>query len=176
MVTGCNCGAPGDSDGGAGGGASVGGGSAGSGGGGAATGGGTATSGGGTATGGGDTTDDGGSFFTGPNPCVDAGTAVDYNWSLWPAPSDIPDGGTYVLTADTVTDTVTGLVWQRNPPITAAVLDDATAYCAGLALADAGWRLPTLIELESIVSYGVIAPAIDSTVFTTQSAKYWTST
>ena len=74
----------------------------------------------------------------------------------------------YVVSADglTVTDTSTGLVWQRdgsgsrpscaiNPLCTWA---EAQAYCAGLTLDGSGWRLPSLTELQSIVDTTVTSP------------------
>jgi hypothetical protein len=70
-----------------------------------------------------------------------------------------------------VTDTATGLVWQ---PMTGSMqrLSAAVDYCA-----DAGWRLPTLIELESIVDYTRSNPAIDTSVFpATPSVRFWTAT
>jgi hypothetical protein len=39
------------------------------------------------------------------------------------------------------------------------------------------WRLPSAVELQSIVDYGHSAPSIDSTVFpNTPAAVFWTST
>lgn len=80
---------------------------------------------------------------------------------------------------ETVTDSRSGLVWERcvslnadcpsGPPggmaVEARSWDDAKTYCAGLQLAGAGWRLPTKAELESLVDDSHVTPAIDSTAF-----------
>jgi len=100
-------------------------------------------------------------------------------------------GGTtvdhYVVSADglTVTDTSTGLVWQRDgsgsrpicfltPYCTWA---EAQAYCAGLTLDGSGWRLPTFTELQSIVDTTVTSGAtINQVAFpNTPAAWFWTS-
>ena len=95
--------------------------------------------------------------------------------------------GSYVVSADglTVTDTSTGLVWQRdgsgsrpncveNPYCTWV---EAQAYCARLTLDGSGWRLPTLTELQSIVDTTVTSGAtINQTAFPiTPTDCYWTS-
>jgi hypothetical protein len=95
--------------------------------------------------------------------------------------------GQYVVSADqlTVTDTSTGLVWQRDGsgsrPNCAADPDctwvEAQAYCAGLTLDGSGWRLPTLGELHSIVDTTVTSPPmINQTAFPNTPADcFWTS-
>lgn len=95
--------------------------------------------------------------------------------------------GQYVVSADglTVTDTSTGLVWQRDgagsrpscldsPNCTWA---EAKTYCAGLTLDGSGWRLPTLTELQSIVDSTVTSPpTINQTAFpNTPDDGFWTS-
>lgn len=84
----------------------------------------------------------------------------------------------------TVTDTRTGLVWQRDgsgprpncahsPFCTWA---EAVAYCSGLALDGPGWRLPTRDELESILNKRASGPAIDKKAFPdTPEDWFWTS-
>jgi hypothetical protein len=55
----------------------------------------------------------------------------------------------------TVTDNVTGLMWQQASPLSGYAWADAVAYCSTLTLAGhSDWRLPTLIELYSIVDIG----------------------
>ncbi len=52
--------------------------------------------------------------------------------------------------------------------------EEANAYCAGLSLAGAGWRLPTYLELLTIVDFGRFSPAIDTAYFPgTHSSSYW---
>jgi hypothetical protein len=98
--------------------------------------------------------------------------------------------GELVVSADglTVNDTITGLVWQRDgsgtragcttdPSNLACTWAEAKAYCASLTLAGvSGWRLPAMVELETIVDPAMADPAIDATAFPdTTKDFYWTS-
>jgi len=76
----------------------------------------------------------------------------------------------------TVTDTATGLMWERGT--SSMTWEAALAYAEGLTLAGYDdWRLPTPKELQSIVDYSRSAPAIDTALFPgTVSSKYWSST
>ena len=97
----------------------------------------------------------------------------------------------------TITDTTTGLVWDKcsrgqvwdntTPPGTctgtasthdwAAALAQATAANAASHRGQADWRLPNRTELESLVQINAASPAIDGTYFpATPSNWYWTST
>lgn len=97
----------------------------------------------------------------------------------------------------TITDTTTGLVWDKcsrgqvwdntTPPGTctgtasthdwAAALAQATAANAASHRGQADWRLPNRTELESLVQINAVSPAIDGTYFpATPSNWYWTST
>jgi hypothetical protein len=54
---------------------------------------------------------------------------------------------------------------------------DALSYCANLDLGGfQDWRLPDIIELQSIVDYSRYGSAIDTTYFTDGSALFWSST
>jgi uncharacterized protein DUF1566 len=121
-----------------------------------------------------------------------APSCVDPNWAEWPMPNssvDSPPAPNLASLANngdgTVSDNVTGLMWQQaSAPDANGGADgtysqaDALAYCAELQLAGhADWRLPALIELESIRDFTVSNPAIDVTVFPdTVSKEYWSST
>lgn len=117
--------------------------------------------------------------------CPDGG-CLNANWAQWPMPSSSVDvaGGApspqaYTANGDgTVTDDVTGLVWQQIAPANAYTWGDAQAYCAGLALAGhADWRVPAFIELVSIVDYARNSPAIDLAAFAgAPPMDYWAST
>jgi hypothetical protein len=85
-----------------------------------------------------------------------------------------------------VTDTCTGLVWQKDSADTngdgQSTVEDlldwcgALAYCENLSFAGhEDWRLPNVRELERIVDYGRSLPAIDP-VFGALSSFYWSST
>jgi hypothetical protein len=95
--------------------------------------------------------------------------------------------GQFVVSNDglTVTDTITGLVWQRDSSGARAgctnspgcTLAEAKAYCAGLTLGGlTGWRLPGRFELLTIVDFTKLAPAIDQTAFPSTTLDwFWTS-
>jgi hypothetical protein len=78
--------------------------------------------------------------------------------------------GRFVDNGDgTVTDNCTGLMWQKDtaniesvsPSITVAWCE-ALAYCEDLIFArHEDWRLPNVRELQSLVDYGRVEPAID---------------
>jgi hypothetical protein len=91
--------------------------------------------------------------------------AIDSSWADWPmpnGPADVvagaPNPDSYTDNRDgTVTDNVTGLMWQQTVP---SIHDfpfgcpwaDAVAYCQTLTLASySDWRLPSRIELVSLV-------------------------
>lgn len=78
----------------------------------------------------------------------------------------------------TITDNVTGLVWQKQDDGLGKDWANSIAYCDNLSLGgQTGWRLPSLFELISIIDNGVSNPAINTTFFTnTLSDYYWSST
>ncbi len=78
----------------------------------------------------------------------------------------------------TITDNNTALVWQKQDDGTARTWDAANAYCSGLSLAGTGWRLPTRMELITIVDYGRFSPTINTVYFPSAQpyANYWSST
>ena len=125
-------------------------------------------------------------FF--PRPWL-AGLLCALALPAWAAFTDNGDG--------TITDTTTGLVWDKcsrgqvwdntTPPGTctgaashhdwAAALAEATAANSASHRGHADWRLPNRTELESLVKIESFAPAIDGTVFPdTAPLGYWTST
>ena len=77
----------------------------------------------------------------------------------------------------TVTDQMTGLMWQAGE-IRPEKWQQALTYCNQLDLGGyRDWRLPTIKELSTLVNESRINPAIDTTVFPgTRSGSYWSST
>jgi hypothetical protein len=96
-------------------------------------------------------------------------------WSNWRTPPVSPPDSQYVRVGDVVTDVLTGLDWVRSVPDAMYTLDGANQLCGALVLGGySDWRLPTLIELASIVSFGVGYPAINATAFPgTPVGRYW---
>lgn len=89
--------------------------------------------------------------------------------------ADAPPGH-YTVDSETVTDTQTGLVWQRtvSGPYAHA---EAVSYCEALSFAGStDWRLPTVLELSSLHDPTRTAPAIDTTAFPGTADRFWTST
>jgi len=70
----------------------------------------------------------------------------------------------FVDNADgTITDNATGLMWMQDDLSTAVDWEHALTYADTVALAGYGdWRLPNVKELQSIVDYSGVFPAIDS--------------
>jgi hypothetical protein len=103
----------------------------------------------------------------------------------WPDPrfTDNNDG--------TVTDNLTGLIWMKNANcfgkqtwmdalVDCAALTGAGSSCGLTDNSSEGeWRLPNVIELQSLIDYGNVSPALPhGHPFTNVNKKhgYWTST
>lgn len=117
-------------------------------------------------------------------------------YALWPMPDNWIEAQThpdYTWTAEVVTDNKTKLLWQRTVPTIykgcantsgkgACTWHEATRYCMSREVADqlgAGhWRLPTKIELESLIDETTSRPAIATPAFPPESPQtgFWTST
>ena len=112
-------------------------------------------------------------------------------WAQWPMPNgphDVMVEGaanplSYTDNGDgTVTDNVTGLMWQQNLDSGVFTASEAENYCAvtlnaagGLAGHD-DWRLPTRIELVSLIDFSKVNPSIDTSAFpNAPSMNFWTS-
>lgn len=75
----------------------------------------------------------------------------------------------------TVTDTVTGLMWQQVDG-GEMIYAQANYYCDTLTLGGyTDWRLPNAYESFSILNHQHTNPAVDNSVFTTTGAEYWWS-
>jgi hypothetical protein len=110
-------------------------------------------------------------------------TCADPTWAEWPMPNDqvdvtagAPNLESYTDNKDgTVTDNLTGLMWQQTVPTGTYTWSQAVAYCPTLNLAGhSDWRLPSRIELASIVDFGVTSGSATSGA--TINATYFSST
>ena len=73
----------------------------------------------------------------------------------------------------TVTDRLTGLVWQKADG-GEMTWEKAKDYAKALRLAGRkDWRLPTSMELFALTNQGMHGPAMDTSVFTRSEARYW---
>jgi hypothetical protein len=104
-------------------------------------------------------------------------------WAMWrmpnPATANLPNPVHYTdLGGGTVRDDVTCLVWQRDVPEDSYSWEEAKDYCSSLPLAGGGWRLPSRIELVSLVDFTKAAPGptIDTAAFPNTPAEvFWSS-
>jgi hypothetical protein len=111
---------------------------------------------------------------------LDAGDAetalVDRQWAAWPLPPASPPLTQYEVVDDGVHDKLTGLVWQRvgSRDLAFAEIEE---YCPRVDTGGAkDWRLPTWIELLSIVDFGAAEPALPSVFASSRHARWWSST
>jgi hypothetical protein len=76
----------------------------------------------------------------------------------------------------TVEDVATGLVWQKETAPGLHSWCQALGYCEGLELGGHDdWRLPNVRELQSLLDFRQVSPAIDP-VFGAVADLYWSST
>lgn len=99
----------------------------------------------------------------------------------------IQAASTFTVASETVTDSSTGLTWQKcsrgqnastcSGTATVDTWANALTYCKGLSLdSKTTWRLPSVTEMLSIVDKSKANPAIDASVFPNSSAApAWTS-
>ena len=80
-----------------------------------------------------------------------------------------------IVSAGTVLDNKTQLVWQRTVPnLTKSTWAAAKSACGSLGLAGGGWRMPTVRELRGLVDRQQKAPALDPTAFPAAPAQqFW---
>lgn len=96
---------------------------------------------------------------------------LDPTWAHWPMPSPAGSGLPHPASYDTshagvVIDNVTGLFWQREVVQTQVTWALAQKYCEALSLGGFDdWRLPSRIELVSLIDLSRVGPAIDTNAF-----------
>jgi hypothetical protein len=94
---------------------------------------------------------------------------------LWPAAArtEAP-ANRFVTGSGTVYDNKTKLTWMQPTTDDIYTWEEAKSHCAGQG---AGWRLPTLKELYTIVDVRRWEPAADTNYFPdTRNDWYWSST
>ena len=79
-------------------------------------------------------------------------------------------------------DQNTGLVWEQAPDATTRIWATATNYCVNKTVGGTrGWRLPSVVELASLIDPSLPAPFVPASAFTiggspgVQSAFYWSA-
>ncbi len=85
----------------------------------------------------------------------------------------------FVRDGDVVKDSATNLFWQDDNASKSVRLnfEDAKKHCEGLSLAGHNdWRLPSLLELQSIVDFKEFKPAINKPFQNVTPRLYWSST
>lgn len=92
-----------------------------------------------------------------------------------PPSSGLQNASSYdVSVPGVVTDKVTRLVWEAAVNPSRYTQSDASVYCGDKG---EGWRLPTIVELYSLVDYTASFPSIDVSAFpATPQEDTWTST
>ena len=104
------------------------------------------------------------------------------NWAIWPMPNaarGLPHAQSFdAQSSGVVLDRVTGLSWQQHPDAQQLTFADATQHCAALSLAGFDdWRLPSRLELISILDTTRTQPSINVAAFPdTPSDWFWSST
>ena len=95
----------------------------------------------------------------------------------------LPHERSYSVSDGTVTDVVTGLVWQQTVPAQRRSWSAAKDVCQALVLGGRDdWRLPSRIELVSLIEHRRSDPSLDLTAFPftpgagPASDWFWTST
>ncbi len=121
-------------------------------------------------------------YRTGAPACADDGTQdIDCPLASHPLQDGDfqPDSLGYEVRGDEVVDDQTHLVWQAADDGHTFDRDQAVAHCATLATANApagSWRLPTVVELATLIDGGRHEPSIDPVFRNTASDAYWTAT
>lgn len=111
------------------------------------------------------------SYVSGDDGYLEIGTA-------WPTTRFLDNNN------QTVSDTLTGLMWTKNSNLSSGNWQQALDYVAGMNsgtnpnLGHTDWRLPNIHEIRSLISLGNIFPALSSGhPFTgVSSSVYWSST
>ena len=116
-----------------------------------------------------------------PGACVPA-TCGTHKWPCWPMPNPASSGlphpaSTTDLGNGAVLDNVTCLVWEKAPDVTQGFWQANSDHCASLVTSSfagySDWRLPTRVEMASIVDFARTGDAIDTTAFPKEPSGYY---
>jgi hypothetical protein len=107
-------------------------------------------------------------------------------WAAWPMPNSkglgLPNEQSYEVTGageeEVVHDLVTGLDWQRTLATASFSSSAAAVHCDALDYAGyTDWRLPTRLELVSLLDLSRTDPALSLSAFPSGPSEwYWSST
>ncbi len=75
----------------------------------------------------------------------------------------------------TVTDDVTGLIWQESDDGVLRDWNSAKNYCEALTTASLTWQLPSMDQLIELSDKGTNSPAIDVAFNNTKNSEYWSA-
>lgn len=110
------------------------------------------------------------------------GTATDLSGVTQNWDKNFPSASRFIILAAfggaAVRDNNTGLVWEQAPDASLRNWRDATAYCVNKSVGGTkGWRLPSVVELASLLDPSLPPPYVPGSVFTGVYLNlYWTAT
>lgn len=108
--------------------------------------------------------------------CSSLACHADWEWVRW----DLARSGALSENAGIVYDSRSGLMWQQGRSDGGLPWSAAPAYCDALVLGGySDWRLPTVVELRSVVDFTRTDPAIDDYFFRPvdqNRTSFWSST
>lgn len=113
--------------------------------------------------------------------CATAAPGSPDYFAVWPMPhpesSKLPNPARYDnARAGVVVDLVTGLMWEASPFASSLSLPDAVKHCAELrAEGHCDWRLPSRIELVSLVDFTQASSALDPSSFPATEGDFLTA-
>jgi hypothetical protein len=109
-------------------------------------------------------------------------TCGTHKWPCWPMPNppaaNLPNPASYTdLGNGAILDNVTCLAWEKAPATTQGLWQDNADRCASLATSSfagfADWRLPTRVEMASLVDFTRTGDAISTTAFPKEPSGYY---
>ncbi len=127
-------------------------------------------------------------LLTGALSLADSTQAANSKGQYYATPSwnqKLPADTRFVVLTDwnseAVLDRETGLVWEKSPDATDLPWRDSTSVCINKNVGGrAGWRLPAIAELASLIDRSVAPPGLSLPLghpFTTSSSPtYWSAT